>query len=92
MSSLTKFRTPPIPNADEAFKFIVYGDMGISPPPRAATTAQYCINEIEKNNATFVVHLGDISYALGHVSTVFKEAKKCFLPSHTLMIMIWKNI
>jgi uncharacterized C2H2 Zn-finger protein len=70
MSKLTKFKTAPIPNADEAFNFLVYGDMGVSPAPRANLTAQYSINEVENRNATFVVHIGDISYAVGSVRSL----------------------
>ncbi|KAK3704751.1 hypothetical protein QZH41_009742, partial [Actinostola sp. cb2023] len=65
MSSLTTFRTAPVPNADETFKFLVYGDMGVSPNPRARLTAEYCLDEVNNNNASFVVHIGDISYAEG---------------------------
>lgn len=67
MSKMKTFKTAPIPNANESFKFLVYGDMGVSPSPRAEATAKHCMDEVNNNNASFVVHIGDISYARGYV-------------------------
>lgn len=57
--------TTAIPSGDPTpFKFIMYGDMGLTGPPAAETTAKLVLAEIQ-NGAGFVVHQGDLSYAWG---------------------------
>ena len=71
MSKIRNFTTP-IPGGDPTpYKFIVYGDMGVSPFPRATTTADLVTWEVEKNKARFIFHHGDISYAMGYVSDIY---------------------
>ena len=67
MSDVRKFRTQPITGSDESFRFVVYGDMGITDVPGAHDTAKYMIEEATKG-CSFVFHIGDISYAVGFVS------------------------
>ena len=68
MSDIHNFTTP-LPAGDSTpYSFIVYGDMGITPFPRGTTTADLARREVEKNNARFILHHGDISYAMGYVS------------------------
>ncbi|EDO47589.1 predicted protein, partial [Nematostella vectensis] len=64
MSKLKNFTTAPLPNPDVSFKFLVYGDQGISAD--AHNTARYSLEEILYRNATMVIHLGDIAYAEGY--------------------------
>ena len=71
MSKIRNFTTP-IPGGDPTpYKFIVYGDMGVSPFPRATTTADLVTWEVETNEARFIFHHGDISYAMGYVSDIY---------------------
>ena len=67
MSAVHKFRSAPITDPDASFSFVVYGDMGNSAVPGARDTAKYMIAEA-MNGSSFVVHVGDISYARGYVS------------------------
>ena len=61
-SKVKSFRTG-IPSGDATpFKFVMYGDMGLTPD--AETTAKLVLSEVE-NGAAFVFHQGDLSYALG---------------------------
>ena len=63
----------PIPAGNPTpYKFITYGDMGISAYPEADTTALYVTNNIlNDSDYRFVLHQGDISYAEGHVSCFY---------------------
>ena len=70
MSPIANFTTPILPGNRSPFKFIVYGDMGVSPFPEGETTAELVRREIEENDVRFVYHHGDISYARGHVSVM----------------------
>lgn len=68
MSEVFNFTTA-IPRGDSTpFKFIAYGDMGVSGYPQAGTTASNVQKEIAGNNVRFVNHIGDLGYALGYVS------------------------
>ena len=68
MSPIHHFNTaPPVGSADK-FTALVYGDMGVSPVPRAYKTAEYATQEALNGTAAFVFHNGDISYARGFVS------------------------
>ena len=70
MSPVLNFSTPIPSGSDKPFKFIVYGDMGVSTFPRAERTAQLMLHEYHDNNAQFIFHNGDISYAEGQVCSI----------------------
>ena len=63
-SEVKSFTTAINPGDPTPFKFIMYGDMGLTPPPGAEETVELVVREI-KNGAAFVMHQGDLSYALG---------------------------
>jgi hypothetical protein len=65
MSAIRSFKTAPRLGSDVGFKFIVYGDHGVS--PAAHTTAKYVLNDTLHNGYEFIFHNGDISYARGMV-------------------------
>eukprot|EP00054_Salpingoeca_dolichothecata_P032630 m.266334 g.266334 ORF g.266334 m.266334 type:complete len:548 (+) comp30550_c0_seq1:67-1710(+) len=48
---------------DLPYHFVVYGDLGVSPYQSTANTT---IELVKESNPSFVVHIGDISYARGH--------------------------
>ena len=62
--SVKNFTTAIVAGDTTPFKFIMYGDMGLSSPPGAETTAKLVLNEV-LGGAAFVMHQGDLSYALG---------------------------
>ncbi|EDO31661.1 predicted protein, partial [Nematostella vectensis] len=66
MSAVRSFHTAPIPGPDVPFKFVVYGDMGVSAPPGSVVTARLALQEVIANKAAFIFHVGDISYARGY--------------------------
>ena len=68
MSPVHHFNTSPPVGSEDKFTALVYGDMGVSPVPRAYKTAEYATKEALSGNASFVFHNGDISYARGYVS------------------------
>lgn len=68
MSSIHHFKTAPLVGSADTFTALVYGDMGVSPVPRAYKTAEYATQEAMNGTAAFVFHNGDISYARGYVS------------------------
>ena len=68
MSPILNFTTSFPIGSKEPFKFIVYGDMGVSTFPRADETAKLMLKEYHENDVKFIFHNGDISYARGHVS------------------------
>ena len=68
MSAVHHFNTSPPVGSEDKFTALVYGDMGVSPVPRAYKTAEYATKEALNGNAAFVFHNGDISYARGYVS------------------------
>ena len=68
MSPVLNFTTSFQYGSEEPFKFIVYGDMGVSTFPRADQTAKLMLQEYHKNDIKFIFHNGDISYAEGEVS------------------------
>ena len=47
------------------YTFITYGDFDITSPPGGETTATLVRKEVE-DGASFVMHVGDISYAVGY--------------------------
>ncbi|XP_066910736.1 uncharacterized protein [Clytia hemisphaerica] len=64
MTSVYNFTTV-IKGGDKTpFKFIAFGDMGIT--SQAETTTKSVRQEIENNDVKFVYHAGDISYARGY--------------------------
>ena len=64
-SSEKSFMSPVPPGNDTPFKFVAYGDMDMSLPPGAMTTAALVKKDIESNSVSMVIHLGDLSYAIG---------------------------
>lgn len=65
MSPIHHFNTAPPVGSANTFTALVYGDMGVSPVPRAYKTAEYATQEAMNGTAAFVFHNGDISYARG---------------------------
>ena len=63
-SSIKTFTTALAAGDTTPFRFLMYGDMGLSPPPGAQTTAQLALQEV-LNGAAFLMNHGDLSYALG---------------------------
>ena len=53
------------PGDDHKFKFVIYGDMDVTPPPGSVTTAALVYNDIKENGVSLVFHAGDIAYAIG---------------------------
>ena len=64
-SDVKSFTTSITPGDQAPFSFIMYGDMGISVSPGAERTAELVLNEVQ-NGAAFVMHHGDLSYAIGY--------------------------
>ena len=64
-SSEKSFTSPIPPGSEGTLKFIVYGDMGTTKQPGAITTAKLVFKEVEKNDASLVLHVGDLSYSMG---------------------------
>ena len=73
MSYVYNFTTSPEAGNKKPFKFIVYGDMGVSSYPRAKETADLMLKEYRGNDVKFIFHNGDISYARGQVCFVFSD-------------------
>ena len=69
MSEVRKFVTAPLPGSAAQYTAMVFGDHGLSPPPRADTTAARLTQEALNGTAALVFHIGDISYARGFVSS-----------------------
>ena len=68
MSDIHSFRASPSIGDLRSFKFLTYGDMGIdtgSGVPGAQTTADLATRDID-NGIEFIVHQGDLSYAVGY--------------------------
>eukprot|EP00795_Rhopilema_esculentum_P005456 gene5456-632_t len=65
MSPVMNFTTAFPSGSKKPFKFIVYGDMGLT-LPSAFETAAWMLEEYRKNDIQFIFHNGDISYARGH--------------------------
>ena len=62
--SVTGNFTTTLPAGDEtSYKFIIYGDMGVTEAPRV--TATNVRKEIDEHDIGFVLHHGDVSYAQG---------------------------
>ena len=64
-SSEKSFTSPIPPGNDHQFKFVIYGDMDVTPPPGAETTAALVHNEVTENNVSLVLHAGDLAYGIG---------------------------
>jgi len=82
MSPIHHFNTSPPVGSANTFTALVYGDMGVSPVPRAYKTAEYATQEAMNGTAAFVFHNGDISYARGFVSV--EVYRPCYLGSQLL--------
>ena len=54
------------PGGEQPFKFVVYGDMAMTPPLGAETTAVLVLNEVKNNEVSMVFHAGDLSYGVGY--------------------------
>ena len=65
MSEIRSFKTAPPVGSNVSYKFIVYGDMGMSAAAHA--TAKYALRDVVDNGYEFIYHHGDISYARGYV-------------------------
>ena len=63
MSEMRSFKTAPPVGSDVSYKFIVYGDMGMSEAAHA--TAKYALRDV-LDGYEFIFHHGDISYARGY--------------------------
>ena len=88
MSPVHHFNTSPPVGSEDKFTALVYGDMGVSPVPRAYKTAEYATKEALSGNAAFVFHNGDISYARGYVSEfncVFFLSPKDVIPGKLII-------
>ncbi len=64
MSEIRSFKTAPPIGSEVSYKFIVYGDMGMSDAAHA--TAKYALKDV-LDGYEFIFHHGDISYARGYV-------------------------
>ena len=64
-SSEQNFTSAIEPGSDIPFKFVMYGDMDTTLPPGSITTAALVKKEIEENGVTMLIHIGDLSYAIG---------------------------
>ena len=61
-SSIKSFTTPPMHGSETTVKFIIYGDMDITPYPGSEATVKHVLHS---NNVSFILHIGDMSYAGG---------------------------
>ena len=59
------FTSPIPPGSDTPFKFVAYGDMDTSLPPGSFATAAHIRQDIEDYGVSMVMHIGDLSYAVG---------------------------
>lgn len=92
MSPIRHFNTPPPVGSANTFTALVYGDMGVSPVPRAYKTAEYATQEAMNGTAAFVFHNGDISYARGFVSVQVIghfTFGPCYLGSNFYSLLNW---
>ncbi len=64
MSEMRSFKTAPPVGSNVSYKFIVYGDMGITGATH--TTAKFALRDV-LDGYEFIIHNGDISYATGYV-------------------------
>ncbi len=64
-SSIKNFTTSLIKGSPEQFRFAVYGDMDVTSHPGAETTAKLVLKDTVDNGLSFVLHIGDVSYANG---------------------------
>ena len=70
-SPIYNFTTALAAGDETPHKFIVYGDMGIDAllSPDGKVTANRLVEEYRDNHIRHVFHNGDISYAVGFVSS-----------------------
>ena len=64
-SPVKSFKTALEGGDSTPYSFIVYGDMDLTPPPGAITTANLVKEEVDRG-ASFVFHAGDLGYAVGY--------------------------
>ena len=64
-SSEKSFTSPIPPGSDTPFKFVAYGDMDVSESPGAMKTAALVQKNIQDEGVSLVIHIGDLSYAVG---------------------------
>jgi hypothetical protein len=69
------FRAPPAPSPDVTTRVVAYGDMGFGEPDQssehweeqpALKTIDLVTKEVSNGNVDVVLHIGDISYAVGY--------------------------
>ena len=65
LSEVKNFTSSLPRGSDKTFKFVVYGDMDVTAVPGAETTAKLVLKEAIKSGLSFVLHIGDLSYAMG---------------------------
>ena len=87
MSPVHHFNTSPPVGSEDKFTALVYGDMGVSPVPRAYKTAEYATKEALSGNAAFVFHNGDISYARGYVSEFILQRCDSWKINNVLLLL-----
>ncbi len=64
-SAIKSFTAPPPHGANTTVKFAMYGDMDIAPYPASEATVSHILRDISTGKVSFVVHIGDMSYATG---------------------------
>lgn len=71
-------------------KFIAYADMGIDPAPSGSGTALRSALDIANGYKDFLIHFGDISYALGqgHVWDIFMSLIEPYATKTPYMVSI----
>lgn len=69
LSDVHSFVASPRTGDQGTFTFLTYGDMGISTGtglPAAQATAELALSDIRDNGVRFIIHQGDLSYAVGY--------------------------
>lgn len=64
-SGVKSFTTPLPHGSGKTFRFAVYGDMDVTAQPGAELTAELLLTEAREKGFSFVLHIGDLSYAEG---------------------------
>ena len=69
LSGVHSFVASPRIGGQGTFTFLTYGDMGISTGtglPAAQATTELALSDITNNDVRFIIHQGDLSYAVGY--------------------------
>ena len=64
-SNVNKFTTAPQIGSENSYKFITYGDMGLTGLSGASDTVKLITQELN-TGSKFILHHGDLSYAVGY--------------------------